>query len=260
VIVALVIYNLTGGVGITLAYHRMLTHKGLMLWRPFEYASAILGALALQGGPIEWVSTHRKHHAFSDQENDPHSMRRGFLWAHMAWLFRPNPQMLTSEEVGHYAPDLLANPFYRWLDTNTLWLQVALGMLLLAFGGWSWLIWGVFVRLVVCYHVTWLINSASHMSGYRSFHTGDLSTNCWWLALLSWGEGWHNNHHAFPFSARHGLRWFEIDFTWLLIRALRLLHLAREIKIPTRQMQIQMRERLRAAAAGAARLRTQGQP
>lgn len=239
-IVAVVLYNFTG-FGVTLAYHRILTHKGLRLAKPLEYLATTFGALALQGGPIEWVSTHRKHHAFSDDEGDPHSMgRRGFLWAHVEWLFRKNEQMLSAEEVKRYVPDLLADPYYRWLEGNTLWLQIALGMVLFAVGGASWVIWGIFVRLVVCYHVTWMINSVSHMAGYRSFKTTDLSTNCWWLALLSWGEGWHNNHHAFPFSARHGLRWFEVDFTWLLVRALRVARLAHEIKVPTKEM----RERL----------------
>ena len=235
-VAAIVLYNISGGIGITLCYHRVLTHRGLHLRRPFEYVAVICGALALQGGPIEWVATHRKHHAFADKEGDPHSMRQGFLWAHMEWLFRKNDAMLTQEEVRRYAPDLVDQRFYRWVDSNTLWMQVALGLVLLAVGGWSWVIWGIFARLVVCYHITWMINSVSHLFGYRSFRTPDLSTNCWWLAILSWGEGWHNNHHAFPFSARHGLRWFEFDPTWLLVRILRLVHLASEIKIPTREM------------------------
>ena len=238
--VALVAYNVTGGIGITLSYHRILTHRALRLRRPLEYLAAVCGALALQGGPIDWVAAHRKHHAFSDKDGDVHTPRHGFFWAHAAWLFRTNEASLGADEKAHYAPDLVADPFYRWLNRNALWLQVALAVAFFAAGGWSWVIWGIFVRLVVCYHVTWAINSIAHTAGYRTFKTGDLSTNCWWLALLSWGEGWHNNHHAFPFSARHGLRWFEIDFTWLFVRALRVLALADQIKVPT----LEMRRRL----------------
>jgi stearoyl-CoA desaturase (delta-9 desaturase) len=240
-LVALVLYNLTG-LGITLCYHRTLTHRGLRLNKTFEYVAVVCGALALQGGPVEWVSTHRKHHAFSDGDDDPHTMSRGFLWAHCSWLFRQNAKMCSDEDVRHFAPDILSVPFYRWVDRNTLTLQVALGLALFAVGGWSWVIWGIFARLVACYHITWMINSVAHMIGYRSFKTTDLSTNCWWLALLSWGEGWHNNHHAFPFSARHGLRWFEFDPTWVMVRVLRLMHLAHEIKIPTREMLERLRD------------------
>jgi fatty-acid desaturase len=244
VLLVVVLYSLTG-LSITLCYHRSLTHRGLRLSRPLEYATVILAALALEGGPIEWVSTHRKHHAFSDEDDDPHSMAKGFWWAHCGWLFRRNAAMLTPDEVRHYAPELVDVPFYRWVDRSALLLQLALAAGLYALGGWSWVVWGIFVRLVVCYHITWMINSVAHMIGYRTFKTADRSTNCWWLALISWGEGWHNNHHAFPFSARLGLRWFEFDPPWLMLRVLRLLRLAHEVKIPSREML----ERLRGAAA-----------
>ena len=251
VLAAFVLYNVTG-IGITLCYHRTLAHRGLRLRTPFEYVAVICGALALQGGPIEWVSTHRKHHAFSDGDDDPHTMSRGFLWAHCAWLFRRNAGMCSPEDVRHYAPDLIDVPFYQWVDRNSVLLQVALGIGLFAAGGWSWVIWGIFARLVVCYHITWMINSVAHMIGYQSFKTPDLSRNCWWLALLSWGEGWHNNHHAFPFSARFGLRWFEFDPTWVMLRVLRLVRLAHEIKVPTREML----ERLRNPLTKSARTQT----
>ncbi|MEO9096557.1 MAG: fatty acid desaturase [Candidatus Baltobacteraceae bacterium] len=234
---------ITGGIGITLGYHRMITHRSLRLPRPLEYAVALCGALALQGGPIEWVSTHRKHHAHSDHEGDPHDVHRGLGWAHIQWLYRNNFARLSKEDRARWAPDLVKDPFYRALDWGVLPLQIALGLVLLAIGGWSWVVWGIFARLVFTYHCTWLVNSAAHATGYRTYRTGDRSTNCWWVALLSFGEGWHNNHHAFPFSARHGLRWFEFDMTWWTIRGLRAIRLARNVRLPSREMMDRLRER-----------------
>ncbi len=244
VAVCIGLYYLTGAFGITLNFHRVLTHRSLKLWKPLEYATAILGTLALQGGPIEWVSTHRKHHAHTDADGDPHDVHRGLGWAHVEWLYRRNDARLLPDEQLRLAADLASDPFYVWLEQNNRWLQVALCVALFAagslFGGWlggiSWLVWGGFVRVVLTYHITWLVNSAAHHVGYRTFKTGDLSTNNWWVAFLAWGEGWHNNHHAFPFSARHGLRWFEIDMTWITIRVLAALKLARDIKLPTPAM------------------------
>ena len=140
--------------------------------------------------------------------------------------------MPTEEELVRYAPDLCAEPFYRALTYLHGPLQLALAAVLFVLGGWPFVIWGIFVRLVVSYHATWLVNSAAHSLGYRTYETGDRSTNCWWVALISWGEGWHNNHHAFPFSARHGLRWFEFDPTWGIIKLLAWLRLAQRVKVP----------------------------
>jgi len=234
----LVLYYLTGGIGICLGYHRLLTHRSMKLPAALEYAVAFLGVLALQGGPITWIATHRAHHAFSDTERDPHNSGRGFFWSHVGWLFRSNPARLSPAAEHRYAADLYADPVYRFLEATYVWWQVALGFALFALGGWSWLVWGVFVRLVFLYHATWLVNSASHLSGYRTYRGpgGDHSTNNWWVALLAWGEGWHNNHHAFPFSARHGLRWFELDATWWAISVLSLCGLAREVKVPAAAM------------------------
>jgi sn-1 stearoyl-lipid 9-desaturase len=231
-----VLWWITGGIGVTLGYHRLITHRSLRVPRLCEYVIATLGTLALQGAPIEWVATHRAHHANSDRDGDPHDVHRGLPWAHMEWLYRANAARLGPEERRRYAPDLVDDPYYRALEVMSIPLQVILGLVLLAVGGWSWVVWGVFVRLVFTYHCTWFVNSAAHATGYRSFRTGDRSTNCWWVALLSFGEGWHNNHHAFPFSARHGLRWFEFDMTWLLIRVLRAVRLARNVRLPSREM------------------------
>jgi fatty-acid desaturase len=232
-IVAAVLLYLTGGLGVTLGYHRALTHRGLRMRKPLEYAVAILGTLALQGDPIRWVAIHRKHHAHADAEGDPHGRNVSFRWAHVRWLTEINDALPTSAELVRFAPDLHAQRFYRALQYLHVPLQLALAGLLFALGGWTWVIWGIFVRLVISYHVTWLVNSAAHSLGYRTYPTGDLSTNCWWVALIAWGEGWHNNHHAFPYSARHGLRWFEFDFTWCSIRVLTLLRLVDRVRIPT---------------------------
>jgi stearoyl-CoA desaturase (delta-9 desaturase) len=243
-LVGFFLYYLTGGVGITLCYHRILTHRSLVVPKWVEYGTAILGTLALQGGPIDWVSTHRAHHAYSDTDRDPHNARRGFWWSHVAWLYEPNPARLTRAEELRFSPDLVKDPFYRVLDRIPLLLQIALGVVLFMLGGWPFVVWGIFVRLVVTYNVTWFVNSASHMFGYRTYAAGDLSTNNWWVAMLAWGEGWHNNHHAFPFSARHGLKRWEIDMTWITIRQLELLGLAKSVKLPTPAMMTRAANRL----------------
>ena len=219
--------------GITLAYHRLLTHRSLVVPRFLEYALVVVGSLALQGGPIEWVAQHRKHHAFTDRQGDPHNAHLGMTWAHLSWLFRTNAERLEPGARARWAPDLVVDPFYRALERYNRLLQIVVGVCLLAIGGWSWVIWGLFARLVFVYHSTWLVNSAAHHSGYRTFQTNDLSTNNWFVAMLAFGEGWHNNHHAFPSSARHGLRWYEFDPTYWLIKILTWLRLARNVKVPT---------------------------
>jgi len=231
-IVALALLYATGALGVSLCYHRCLTHRGLRMRKPLEYALAIFGALALQGDPIRWVAIHRKHHAHSDAPGDPHGRNVGFRWAHVRWLTQPNDALPTREELVRYAPDLRAQTFYRALAYAQVPLQFALGALLFLLGGWTWVIWGIFVRLVISYHATWLVNSAAHSLGYRTYRTRDRSTNCWWVAIVSWGEGWHNNHHAFPYSARHGLRWFEFDPIWWNVRILSLLRLADRVRVP----------------------------
>ncbi|MGH7737746.1 MAG: acyl-CoA desaturase [Candidatus Tyrphobacter sp.] len=234
--VAAFLAYVTGAIGVTLGYHRTLTHRSLRLRWGLEYVVATLGALAMQGAPIEWVATHRVHHAHSDHEGDPHTTRHGFTWAHVKWLLFQNRYVPTRRERAKHCPDLVKDPYYRVLSYLSIPLQVALGLALFAIGGWPWVVWGIFARLIFTYHTTWFVNSASHWAGYRTFRTGDRSTNSWWVALMSFGEGWHNNHHAFPFSARHGMAWFEIDVTWWHIKALQMLHLADRVRIPTKAM------------------------
>jgi stearoyl-CoA desaturase (delta-9 desaturase) len=233
VVVAIVLCNLTGGVGLSLGYHRMLTHQSLRVPRWLAYTIAVIGVLGMEGGPITWVATHRRHHAHSDSAGDPHNGRRGLGWSQLEWLYLPNDARPTADEILHLTPDLASDPFYRFLERTNIYWQIGLGALLLALGGWSWVIWGMFVRVVFTIHVTGLVNSVAHNFGYQTYRTGDQSRNNWWVAMLTWGDGWHNNHHAFPASARHGLRWFELDPTWLAICLLRRIGLARDVRLPT---------------------------
>lgn len=225
-----VLFWLTGGLGITLGWHRLLTHRSFQLPKFLEYFFAFCGALACEGGVIEWVGLHRNHHMHSDHDQDQHNSRRGFWWSHMGWMLSEIP---AKTEINRLTKDINQDPFYRFLDDHFILIQIAFGLGLFAIGGWSWVIWGIFVRLVAVYHVTWFVNSATHQFGYRTFESDDCSTNCWWVALLAFGEGWHNNHHTYPHSARHGLQWWEFDLTWQTIRLLQALGLAKKVRLVT---------------------------
>ncbi len=231
---------LTGGIGITLCYHRLLTHRSFKTPKWFEYFLTVCGCLAWQGGPVQWVGIHRIHHKHSDEEEDPHTPKHGFGWAHMFWCMHKDPEGLNATDA---AKDLQRDPVLRMLN-RFFWVpQFALVVALYFCGQWaasagfetsglSWLLWGVCVRTVLVYHGTWFVNSATHTWGYRNYETKDGSTNLWWVALLSFGEGWHNNHHAHQRSAAHGLRWYEFDLTYWTIRLLGVLGLARDIVLP----------------------------
>jgi sn-1 stearoyl-lipid 9-desaturase len=192
----------------------------------------VLGSLSIEGGPIDWVANHRQHHQYPDQHGDPHSARQGFWWSHVLWMFWVPSRESQRKITARYAPDLLRVPFYRFLGYTYVCVSVLAGALLYVLGGWPFVMWGMFVRLVLTYHTTWFVNSASHAFGYRSFPINDLSTNCWWVALLAYGEGWHNNHHAFPTSARHGLRSWEVDPAYGFIRLLEAVGLAWDVQRP----------------------------
>jgi stearoyl-CoA desaturase (delta-9 desaturase) len=172
------------------------------------------------------------HHAFSDRPQDPHSPNRGFWWAHVLWLFPYDEAIDDPQKFRRLVPELARNPVQEFLEKTSSWHSVVLGFVLFAMGGLPWLVWGLFVRTTFVYHVTWLVNSASHLWGYQSFNTNEGSRNNWWVALLSYGEGWHNNHHAYLHSAAHGLRWWEFDLTYLVIRSLGWLGLAKAIRLP----------------------------
>ena len=232
VAVMLFLYWLTASIGICLGYHRYLTHRGFDLPQWLAYLTVFCGALACENGPIKWVGQHRMHHAGSDTEKDPHSARDSLWWAHMGWMVHTHPVFDNEKTIRNWTKDFCEDKFYQFLDAHFIKIQVALGLIFLAIGGIPWVIWGIFVRLVLVYHCTWLVNSAARAFGYINVKLkDDLSTNCWWVGLLAWGEGWHNNHHAFPTSARHGLRPWEIDLTWFSICVLRALGLAKNIKV-----------------------------
>jgi stearoyl-CoA desaturase (delta-9 desaturase) len=224
--VSLVLYWAVCGLGISMGYHRLLTHRGFKTSRFFRLALATLGTMNFQGGPIRWVGTHRIHHRESDGDEDPHSPRHGFLWAHILWCLAHDP---LRRDLTIAAGDLKKDRGMVWLE-KWFWVpQAVLAGVLYLLGGWSWVVWGVAVRTVFAYHVTWLVNSASHVWGYCNFETKDDSRNNWWVALLSFGEGWHNNHHAHQRSARHGMRWYEFDPTWLTLKILEWTRVVRDV-------------------------------
>ena len=230
--VALFLHWLFGGIGICMGYHRMLSHRSFRVPRWLEYIIATFGALAIQGGPIFWVGGHRQHHAHTeDLHKDPYSASRGFWWSHITWILYPNPESFDPKLYSHHAPDLAKQGFYRFLDRYYLALQVPLGVGLYALGGWSFVVYGIFVRSILLWHSTWFVNSACHAQGYRNFAAKDGSRNLWWVSLLTYGEGWHNNHHAYPHVAKAGFRWWEIDMTWMAIRSLQLLGLAKKVNL-----------------------------
>jgi len=224
--VAVGLYWLTGSIGICLGFHRMLTHRSFRTHRVTRWIIACIGQLAGEGSALHWVANHRKHHAHSDQVGDPHSPHNGNWWSHMLWLLWHMPPQQQAAYHRRWVPDLVEDRVLQALDRTFIFWHLGLGTLLFAigwqFGGaqlaCSLLVWGMFVRLVYLLHATWLVNSASHIWGYRTYETSDDSRNNWWVALLTFGEGWHNNHHAFPSMARAGHRWWEIDITFWVIR------------------------------------------
>jgi stearoyl-CoA desaturase (Delta-9 desaturase) len=267
----LVIMYFLSAAGITVGFHRLLTHRSFQTFKPAEYAFAILGSMAVEGPVTGWVSDHRRHHAFADEEGDPHSPHIGEdgdeagtlsgLWhAHLGWLF-DHP---TAEGAEKYAPDLLEDRGMRFISRwFPLW--VTLGLAIPFAIGWAVsgtlpaglqaLFWAGLVRIFLVHHVTFSINSICHFFGRRRFETDDESTNVFWLAIPTLGESWHHNHHAFPRSATHGLRWWEVDIGGLVVRAMKRLGLAWNVVLisPERQQQ-RLAEATRAPRAAKARV------
>jgi len=228
---AVALYWIGVGFGISLGYHRLHTHRSYKLPRLLEYFLAVCATLTLEGGPIFWVATHRIHHQFSDKPGDPHSPRDGAWWSHIGWLLVGESKHNNTKLMAKYAPDLAKDPFYVVLN-NYHWIPViVLAAVLFAIGGLPLMLWGTCLRITLGLHATWLVNSASHMWGGRRFNTRDDSRNLWWVALMSFGEGWHNNHHAHPSSARHGLAWYELDLSWITISILKFFGIAKSVRV-----------------------------
>lgn len=229
-IALLVALYLATGFGITVGFHRLIAHRGFLAPRWLKNVFAFLGTAGLQGGPVMWSMVHRKHHQLSDKPADPHTPTRGFLYAHVGWIFLRRH----AERCENLVKDLLTEPFFRWLDRPLPSAVPALSLALLCWlvGGWQGVLWGTILRTVLMWNATWCVNSFCHIMGSREFPTPDRSRNLWWVGLIALGEGWHNNHHARPRCAFHGLRWWQVDFSALLIRLLEKAGLARNVVRP----------------------------
>jgi fatty-acid desaturase len=240
-----------GSLGINLCYHRLLTHRGLVCPKWLEHGFAILAVCCMQDTPARWVAVHRRHHEQSDKQDDPHSPLVAFFWGHVGWMLVENRDLVRLGIYDRYAKDILRDPFYRRMERTALYPAILLGSWAVFFLGGlvaglvgggslaaavqfgaSLLIWGVFLRTVLVWHITWSVNSMAHLWGYRSYETGEQSRNNWFVALISNGEGWHNNHHADPRSAAHGHRWWEVDVVFGTIRVLEIVGLARKVCRP----------------------------
>jgi stearoyl-CoA desaturase (delta-9 desaturase) len=244
---------LFGTLGINIGYHRLVTHRGFTCPPKLEHALCVLGVCCWQGTPMSWVAMHRMHHQHSDEDGDPHSPRRSFFWSHMGWFLIYDPAIYNFSTYERYVRDLVFDRFYKRLERPRVWRMIHMVQWASFFGagavvgglrsgtllgavqlGLSWLVWGVFVRTVAVWHITWSVNSLTHLWGYRTFETRDDSRNNWLVGVISNGEGWHNNHHAEPRCAAHGQRWWELDVSYLTIRALEQCGFAREVVRPRR--------------------------
>lgn len=234
---ALVAYWLTSSVGVCLGYHRYLTHKSFKLAKPAEFGVLLCSVASGEGSPLMWTATHRLHHQRADQEGDPHSPLEGKWWSHMSWLFVNHSKEQRDVLFRRYVPDLCDKPIMRFFEKTYGWWLLVFGLAILAIAGLPGLLWVMCVRMAFAYHSTWFVNSATHLWGYRNYETRDESRNLWWVALLAFGEGWHNNHHAHPAAARAGHQWWEIDMTWWVIRGLQAVGLASNVndQIPLRE-------------------------
>ena len=220
----LVAFNLLAGLGVTVGYHRMLTHRSFQPHPVVKFIFLAFGSMAVEGPALEWAATHIKHHAHSDREGDPHSPVEGFWHAHMGWLFNRS-----FADPNIYCRNLVKDPIVVFVSrTFIFWVILSLAIPF-SIGGWTGLLWGGFVRIFLTHHITWSVNSVCHTFGKREFETRDQSRNEWIVGLLGLGEGWHNNHHAFPRSAFHGLHWWQFDLSGYVIWTLERVGLARDV-------------------------------
>jgi len=220
----LVAFNLLAGLGVTVGYHRMLTHRSFQPHPVVKFIFLAFGSMAVEGPALEWAATHIKHHAHSDREGDPHSPVEGFWHAHMGWMFNRS-----FADPNIYCRNLVKDPIVVFVSrTFIFWVILSLAIPF-AIGGWTGLLWGGLVRIFLTHHITWSVNSVCHTFGKREFETRDQSRNEWIVGLLGLGEGWHNNHHAFPRSAFHGLHWWQFDLSGYVIWTLERVGLARDV-------------------------------
>jgi sn-1 stearoyl-lipid 9-desaturase len=225
--VAALLHFVTMGLGISLGFHRLASHRSLTLPKWLEYFFIFCGTLAGQGSVKGWVGYHRMHHLHTDKTDDPHNSQLGFWWSHIGWFMCEIPN---EPERYRLTRDIANDPFYSFCHKYHNHLHVVLALALYALGGMPFVVWGMFVRLFIGHQATFFVNSACHLVGYRTHDTSDSSTNCWWVAALTFGEGWHNNHHAAQSSARFGWQWWEIDVVWWTIQLLSKLGLATKVK------------------------------
>jgi fatty-acid desaturase len=241
-----------GAVGINLCYHRLLSHRSFKcpLW--LEHSFAIIAVWCVEDTPARWVATHRQHHHRADERADPHSPLVDLAWSYMGWLFVENSDLSRGTAYDRYARDIIRDPFYRWIERYVVWITLSQSLLYFAagfliefllggslaeavqFGASVWL-WGVVVRTILVWHITWCGNSFPHMFGYRNYETNDNSRNNAWVAIITSGEGWHNNHHGDPNSATNQRHWWEIDVTYLLLCGFSRLGLAWSIQLPAQK-------------------------
>ena len=240
-----------GSLGINLCYHRLLTHRGLVCPKWLEHGFVILAVCCMQDTPARWVAVHRRHHEHADRQDDPHSPLAGLFWGHLGWMLAEIGDLVRLGIYERYAKDILRDPFYKRLERTLLYPGILFGSWFVFFlGGFgagliagepvkaalqfgvSLLVWGVFVRTVAVWHITWSVNSLAHVWGYQTYDTGEQSRNNWFVALISNGEGWHNNHHADARSARHGHKWWEIDVVFGVVRLLEMIGLAKDVATP----------------------------
>jgi fatty-acid desaturase len=248
-ILAVIGLHLFGIIGITVCYHRLLTHRAFACPKWVEHTLAVIGLLGMQDAPARWVAVHRLHHQHADAACDPHSPVDSFWWSHIGWMLVEHPELTRYRIYERYAKDILRDRFYVFMERQIGWIMLA-SWLAFYFGGFlfvlasggtlmeavqfgsSLLVWGAFVRVVASWHVAWSINSVTHCFGYRNYETDESSRNNLVVGLLSGGEGWHNNHHADPRAARFGHRWFELDAGYRVIRILEMCGLAWNVISP----------------------------
>ncbi len=224
-LVVLVALYLITGLGVTVGYHRKITHQSFRSPQWVEYVLAVLGLLSGEGPPVFWAAIHRQHHKCSDQPDDPHSPMDGFWWSHWLWMLPKIRRRSLGALYSTYAPDLIRQPFYQFLERSYFYWHLGLALLLVAagwrLGSWrlamSWFAYGYCLRMLVVLHATWMVNSVSHCWGRRAYETGDRSRNNALVALVAHGEGWHNNHHHAQSAANHGHRWWEFDLSFAVI-------------------------------------------